>query len=106
MLVRRHRIGKYLPGVMHHGPDPAAVAVCREVLAESGAECIILHGSRGWGGWDEQSDLNVILVQRAAADRTGRHSPLERWGWLRNGTTPVTGTTAFTAFLWTRARNG
>ena len=50
MLVSRHRIGKYLPEVVHQGPDPAAVAVCREVLAESGAECVILHGSRGWGG--------------------------------------------------------
>ena len=75
MLVRRHRVGKYLPEVVHQGADPAAVAVCREVLAESGAECVILHGSRGWGGWDEQSDLNVILVQRAAADLAGRHSP-------------------------------
>ena len=45
MLVSRHRIGEYLPEVVHQGPDPAAVAVCREVLAE----CAILHGSRGWG---------------------------------------------------------
>ena len=41
MLVSRHRIGEYLPEVVHQGPDPAAVAVCREVLAESGAECVI-----------------------------------------------------------------
>ena len=75
MLVSRHRIGEYLPEVVHQGPDPAAVAVCREVLAESGAECVILHGSRGWGGWDEQSDLNLIVVQRVAADRAGRHGP-------------------------------
>ena len=68
MLVSRHRIGKYLPEVVHQGPDPAAVAVCREVLAESGAECVILHGSRGWGGWDEQSDFNVIVIHHAAGD--------------------------------------
>ena len=74
MLVSRHRIGEYLPEVVHQGPDPAAVAVCREVLAESGAECVIPHGSRGWSGWDEQSDLNLILVC-AADDRVGRHSP-------------------------------
>ena len=42
MLVSRHRVGKYLPEMVHQGPDPAAVAVCREVLAESGAECVIL----------------------------------------------------------------
>ena len=72
MLVSRHRIGKYLPEVVHQGPDPAAVAVCREVLAESGAECVILHGSRGWGGWDEQSDLNVIVIHHAAGDEVER----------------------------------
>ena len=72
MLVSRHRIGRYLPGVVHQGPDPAAVAVCREVLAESGAECVILHGSRGWGGWDEQSDLNVIVIHHAAGDEVER----------------------------------
>ena len=106
MLVSRHRIGKYLPEVVHQGADPAAVAVCREVLAESGAECVILHGSRGWGGWDEQSDLNVILVQRAAADLAGRHSPPGTLGLVKERHYPGTGTTAFTAFLWTRARNG
>ena len=74
MLVSRHRIGEYLTEVVHQGPDPAAVAVCREVLAGSGAGCVILHGSR-WGGWDKHSDLNVILVQWAAADRAGCHSP-------------------------------
>ena len=72
MLVSRHRIGEYLPEVVHQGADPAAVAVCREVLAESGAECVILHGSRGWGGWDEQSDLNVIVIHHAAGDEVER----------------------------------
>ena len=72
MLVSRHRIGEYLPEVVHQGPDPAAVAVCREVLAESGAESVILHGSRGWGGWDDQSDLNVIVIHHAAGDEVER----------------------------------
>ena len=72
MLVSRHRIGEYLPEVVHQGADPAAVAVCREVLAESGAECVILHGSRGWGGWDEQSDLNLIVIHHAAGDEVER----------------------------------
>ena len=64
----RHRIGKYLPAVAHQGPDPTAVAVCREVLVES----VILHGSRGWGGWDEQSDLNVIVIHRAGGGEVER----------------------------------
>ena len=72
MLVSRHRIGRYRPEVVHQGPDPAAVAVCRELLAESGAECVILHGSRGWGGWDEQPDLNVIVIHHAVGDEVER----------------------------------
>ena len=65
-------VARLLFQVVHQGPDPAAMAVCREVLAESGTECAILHGSRGWGGWAEQSDLNVILVRRAAGDEVER----------------------------------
>ena len=33
---------------------------------------VILHGSRGWGGWDEQSDLNVIVIHHAAGDEVER----------------------------------
>ena len=67
MLVSRHRIGRYLPEVVHPDTDPVAVAVCRDVLEETGAECVILHGSRGW---DEQSDINVIVVHEAASEKT------------------------------------
>ena len=70
MLVSRHRIGKYLPEVVHPGTDPVAVAVCREVLRDTGAKCFVLHGSRGWGGRDEQSDINIIVVHEAAAEKT------------------------------------
>jgi hypothetical protein len=70
MLVSRHRIGKDLPEVVHPDADPVAVAVCREVLADTGAECVVLHGSRGWGGWDEQSDFNVIVVHEAASEKS------------------------------------
>ena len=54
-----------MPGVVHHGPYPAAIAVCRDVLEESHAACVVLNGSRGW---DEQSDLNLIVIHGAAAD--------------------------------------
>ena len=78
MLVRRHRIGKYLPAVVHPGPDPAALAVCREFVAEPGVECIILHGSRAWGGWDEQSDLDLIVIHEEDEDEGSRQSLLNR----------------------------
>ena len=64
MLVKRHRIGKYMPEVVHPGPDPAALAVCRELVAETDVECVVLHGSRAWGNWDEQSDLDLIMIHQ------------------------------------------
>ena len=78
MLVSRHRIGEYMPGVVHQGSDPAAIAVCREIVEESQAQCVILHGSRGWGGWDEQSDLNLIVIHDAATDGAGPGAALGR----------------------------
>ena len=72
MLVSRHRIGKYLPEVVHPAPDSVAVSVCREAFEDTGAESLVLHGSRGWGGWggwDEQSDFNFIVVHEAASEK-------------------------------------
>ena len=78
MLVSRHRIGEYMPEVVHQDPDPAAIAVYREVMDESEAECVILHGSRGWGGWDDQSDLDLIVIREAAPGGAGPGAAL---GW-------------------------
>ena len=35
MPVRRHRIGDQLPAVIHANPDPAAINVCRDPVAEA-----------------------------------------------------------------------
>ena len=56
--VRRHRIGDQLPAVIHPGPDPAAITLCRDLVAQTDAEAVVLFGSRAAGGWDEQSDLD------------------------------------------------
>ena len=66
--VRRHRIGDQMPAVAHPGPDPAAINFCRDLVAETDAECAILFGSRARGGWDEQSDLDVIVIHPGAGD--------------------------------------
>jgi hypothetical protein len=58
--VRRHRIGDQLTAVVHL--DPAAIALCRDLAAEIGVEAIVLFGSRANGSWDEQSDLDMIVV--------------------------------------------
>ena len=62
MLVTRHRVGECMPAVVHAGPDPAALAVCRELMETTSAAAVILHGSRARGNWDEQSDLDLIMV--------------------------------------------
>ena len=68
MLLSRHRIGEYMPEVVHRGPDPAAIAVCQDVLDKPGVECVIIRGSRGLGGWDERSNLDLNVIHEAATD--------------------------------------
>ena len=67
--VRRHRIGDQMPAVTHAGPDPNAIALCRDLVAEvAPVDCAILFGSRALGGWDDQSDLDIIVIHQAAGD--------------------------------------
>ena len=67
--VRRHRIGDQMPAVTHAGADPSAVALCRDLVAEAPpVDCAILFGSRALGGWDDQSDLDIIVIHQAAGD--------------------------------------
>ena len=68
MLLSRHRIGEYMPEVVHRGPDPAAVAVCQDVLDKPGVECVIIRCSRGLSGWDERSNLDLNVIHEAATD--------------------------------------
>ena len=63
--VRRHRIGDQLPAVIHPDPDRAAIALCRDLEANTDAEAVVLFGSRARGGWDQQSDLDIIIVRGA-----------------------------------------
>ena len=66
--VRRHRIGNQMPAVRHPGPDTSAIALCRDLVAEAPVDCAILFGSRARGGWDEQSDLDIIVIHQGAGD--------------------------------------
>ena len=63
--VKRHRIGEEMPAVVHPGPDPAAIALCHDLAAETDAEAVVLFGSRATGGWDQQSDLDMSIVHGA-----------------------------------------
>ena len=83
MLVTRHRVGECMPVVVHAGPDPAALAVCRELVSETSVDCVVLHGSRAWGNWDEQSDLDLIMV-RAETDETDRRGLFEALRLAKN----------------------
>ena len=76
--VRRHRIGDQLPSVIHPDPDPAAINLCRDLAAETDAQAVVLFGSRAAGGWDEQSDLDLIIVHPAADEEDDRRTVLGR----------------------------
>ena len=81
--VRRHRIGDQLPAVVHPGPDPAAFDLCRELAAETDAQAIVLFGSRAGGGWDEQCDLDMIIIHDAADSEDGRAAIQQALAGLR-----------------------
>ena len=66
--VRRHRIGDQMPAITHVGPDPNAIALCQDLMAQAPVDCAILFGSRALGGWDDQSDLDIIVIHQAAGD--------------------------------------
>ena len=66
--VRRHRIGEQMPAVVHPDPDPAAFDLCRDLAANADAQAVVLFGSRAAGGWDEQSDLDMIIIHGGADD--------------------------------------
>ena len=76
--VRRHRIGDQLPKVIHPDPDPAVRAFCRDLAYKTDAAAVVLFGSRAAGGWDEQSDLDMIIVHPAADDEDDRRKVLGR----------------------------
>ena len=67
-VVKRHRIGDEIPAVIHPDPDPTAIALCQELAERTDVLCVILYGSRSRGGWDEQSDLDLIIVRENAED--------------------------------------
>ncbi len=75
--VRRHRIGEQMPAVVHPGPDPAAINLGRDLVAETDAQAVILFGSRATGGWDQQSDLDMIIVQGAGGGKEERESVVD-----------------------------
>ena len=49
-------------------PDPRAIAVARAVLEREGPEFTILFGSRARGDWDEESDIDLMLVTGEAPE--------------------------------------
>ena len=76
--VRRHRIGAEMPAVIHPGPDPAAINLGRDLAVQTDAQAVVLFGSRATGGWDQQSDLDLIIIHPAAGDEDDRRKVLGR----------------------------
>ena len=63
-----------MPTVTHAGPDPNAIALCQDLMAEAPVDCAILFGSRALGGWDDQSDLDIIVIHQTADDNSQERS--------------------------------
>ena len=44
------------------------MALCADLVREPSVQCAILNGSRLRGGWDEQSDLDILIILEDGAD--------------------------------------
>ena len=67
-FIKRHRAGEYMPKVVHPEPDERATPLCQELAQEPTVQAAILGGSRYHGGWDEQSDLDIIVILEDSDD--------------------------------------
>ena len=67
-FIKRHRAGKAMPKVVHPEPDERATPLCEELVKVPAVQAVILGGSRYRGGWDEQSDLDIIVILEEQSD--------------------------------------
>ena len=67
--VKRHRAGEEMPKVVHLDPDPRAVPLCQDLVEDPAVQAVILNGSRYRGRWDEQSDLDILVILEDGADQ-------------------------------------
>ena len=67
-FVKRHRAGEEMPRVVHPQPDPRASALAEDLARRPAVQAVILGGSRYTGGWDEQSDLDLVVILEESAD--------------------------------------
>ena len=67
-FIKRHRGGKAMPKVVHPEPDERATPLCEELVKVPAVQAVILGGSRYRGGWDEQSDLDIIVILEEHGD--------------------------------------
>ena len=67
-FIKRHRAGEQLPRVVHPEPDERATPLCQELVQHPAVQAAILSGSRYHGGWDEQSDLDIIVILEDSDD--------------------------------------
>ena len=58
-----------MPEVVHRYPDARAMPLCQDLVKSSAVQAAILGGSRYTGGWDEQSDLDIIVILEEADDQ-------------------------------------
>ena len=67
-FIKRHRAGDEMPKVVHLEPDERAAALCEELVKHPTVQAAIFGGSRYRGGWDEQSDLDIIVILEESGD--------------------------------------
>ena len=60
------------PAVRYPCPDAAAIVLCRDLVAETAVDYAILLGSRASDGWDDESDLDIIVIHQSSCATSKR----------------------------------
>ena len=61
-FIKRHRSGEEMPRLTHPQPDERAAPLCQDLVKHPAVQAAILGGSRHTGGWDDQSDLDIVVI--------------------------------------------
>ena len=80
MLVKRHRIGDQMPRTVHPRARSYRLGPLQGLGGSPGHGVRDPLGSRAAGGWDEQSDLDMIIIHPSAGDDEGKRAVCRKVG--------------------------
>ncbi len=64
--------------MVHPELDPRAGALAEELAQHPAVQAVVFGGSRYTGGWDEQSDLDIVVILQVTGDKEESRRAVEK----------------------------